>query len=59
MGIDTGASNLREPRDVANFADNVLLHLNKTSPPDEYATSRENTALHHERITLPTTFNVK
>ena len=37
MGTDTGASNLREPRDVANFTDKVPLHLTKTSPPDEYA----------------------
>ena len=37
MGTDTGASNPREPRDVANLADKVPLHLNKTSPSDEYA----------------------
>ena len=59
MGTDTGASNLREPRDVANLADKVPLHLNKTSSHDEYADLAREYGLRHERLTLPTTFNTK
>ena len=37
----------------------VPLHWNGTSPPDEYADFTKEYGLHHERITLPTTFNAK
>lgn len=44
---------------VANFADNVPLHLNKASPPDQYADLTREYGLRHERLTPPTTFNTK
>jgi hypothetical protein len=49
----SSASRRRQP------TDKVPLHWNRTSPPYEYADLTKEYGPHHERITLPTTFNAK
>jgi hypothetical protein len=44
---------------VAHTIPLSFLHWNRTSHADVYADFTKEQGLHHERITLPTTFNAK